>query len=461
MFKSKSKVRQKRIFTKSRRDRQRFSGLSAVASIILFILALELLTRIFVDLSGSRDEFATTEEKSDLEQAYSPTLVGSDTAETERAGLLVEPSLSVAYKLVGDRKSEYWQINPQGFRDRDPVTVTKPQDEIRIFLLGNSTAFGYGNPSNSATISAYLEARLQQRLAQQKTSPRLYKPDRLPFNKAERAKFADKPAKIKPGKYRVINAAVPGYASGNELAQVALQILKYKPDLIVVMDGYEDLLLAGDKEAVQFPANKKAGTEATDQITGVWHQLRDRSHLVRAIENNWFKSTDNSDNEFILQEETSQLVKHLPMDESQLQTRIDRYLEHQKQILNLSAAAQVPVIVALQPEITGREPSQLTDIEGEIAKELGRTYIDRMREAYPVMISAMQKLANAFPSNIKAIDLYKLTDKYPSPSFVDAIHLNESANKRVAEQLYYGISNFAKMQVVPQQAPAPAPRRKF
>jgi hypothetical protein len=45
-----------------------------------------------------------------------------------------------------------------------------------------------------------------------------------------------------------------------------------------------------------------------------------------------------------------------------------------------------------------------------------------------------------------------LTDKYPSPSFLDPIHLNELANEKAAEQLYYGIASMPKMQEKPQPA---------
>ena len=96
----------------------------------------------------------------------------------------------------------------------------------------------------------------------------------------------------------------------------------------------------------------------------------------------------------------------------------------------------------------------MTPTEGEIATELGRTYIKRMREIYPVAIAASQQLAKAYPKNLKVIDLYHMSDKYPSPSFTDPIHLNEEANKKVAEQLYYAISSLSKMQVAPEPATA-------
>ena len=163
----------------------------------------------------------------------------------------------------------------------------------------------------------------------------------------------------------------------------------------------------------------------------------------------------------MLDESSANLVKHLPQNETELQARADRYLNHQKQILNLSAAAQVPLVVALQPEITGRNPNQLTASEGKIATELGRKYIKQVKDSYPTLITAAKSLAQAYPSNMKVLDLYQLTDKYPSPSFIDAIHLNQAANEKVAEQLYYGIASMPKMQVTPKQAPKPPvyPRR--
>ncbi|MEM7757777.1 MAG: SGNH/GDSL hydrolase family protein [Cyanobacteria bacterium P01_A01_bin.40] len=457
----KSKVRERRIFTNRRRVRRRFSWLGAIASAALFLIVLELLTRIFIDISGKRNQFAQTEVPSELSEFYRLNFVESKSvaADEQQEGLLAQNTIAVGYELVPNQKSRYWQINEQGFRDDATVSLKKPQDEIRIFLLGGSTAFGYGNSNNSATISNHLQQRLQQRLQQQRSSPQLYKPDLLPFDKAEKQKHLAKPSQIKSGKYRVINAAVPGYASGNELAQVALQILKYQPDLIVILNGYSDLMLPSNQQAVPAPAGNYLANNA-NSIKTYFQQLiaplKNNSYLAKVAQNQWLSSpeTDPKAN-FLLNETTSRLVQHLPPDKIELQNRVNRYIENQKQILNLSAAARVPLVVAIQPEITGRNPSQLTDNEGEIATELGRTYIKQVRENYPLFTQAAFSLAQAFPQNIKAVDLYRLTDKYPSPSFVDAIHLNETANKKVAEQLYYAITTFSKMQVVPKQAPAP------
>ena len=456
----KYRAKERRIFTSRKRMRRRSNRLWGFASVLLFLLVLELLTRLFVDISGKRGEFAQKDVSSEKIQAYQLNFVNPELEQNlDPKALKAKSSLAVGYELLSKQESQYWQINEQGFRDRDPVPLVKPKDEIRIFLLGNSTAFGYGSTDNTATISEHLEKRLQERLQQQIASPNLYKPDVLPFDKVEKRKYQAKPSKIRQGKYRVINASVPGYASGNELARLALEVLKYKPDLVVALDGYEDLMLPSNKDAVQALQVNKTPDKPSSFVSYLSQSIEpieNKSYLAKIAQKRWLNNRQKTiQSDFLLNEQTSDLVRHLPPNQEELQLRIDRYLDHQKQILNLSAAAQIPLVVAMQPEITGRNPSQLTDTEGEIATELGRTYIKKMRNSYPVLIQATQQLARAFPQNMKVIDLYKLTEQYPSPSFLDPIHLNEAANQKVAEQLYYAISSLPKMQLVPKQAPPP------
>ena len=470
MFRSKSRSR--RIFTNRKPLRRHFSGLTAIVSVALFLLVLELLTRIFVDISGNRSKFAQADTSSEIAQAYKLQFVsrksvkdnGKNSGNLSQA-LLAQPSVSVGYRLLGSQANKYWQINEQGFRDRDTVPVAKPPGEIRIVMLGSSTAFGYGSASNEATISEQLEQRLAQRLQQQQASPQLYQPDILPRNAVEKKKYLAKPAKIKSGKYRVINASVPGYASGNELAQMALGILKYKPDLILVLNGYEDLMLPSNEEATAVPQSDAVEDSEglANYISQIIKPIENKSYLAKLVQKQWLNQQQDDDKaDLIINEKTANLVRHLSTEKTELQKRVDRYIDNQKQMLSLSAASRVPLVVALQPEITGRNPSQLTEAEGKIAQELGRTYIKKVRADYPVLIEQSKQLAQAFPSNLKAVDLYQLTDKYPSPSFTDAVHLNQAANEKVAEQLYYAIASFSKMQIAPKPSPAiPAPKYRY
>ena len=468
MFKSKS--RERLIFSSRKKGKRRskLSLLWVIVSLSLSLLVLELLARIFLDLSGNRGKFAQANDELDLINAYQLKFVNEqgDTYKTleTNGSLLAQRSLSVGYELVKEQDNSYWEINPQGFRDRDPVSTSKPKDEIRIFLLGGSTAFGYGSSSNETTIGEQLEVRLQQRLQQQKSSPQLYKPDVLPLDEAKRKKSLAKPSKIKPGKYRIINAAVPGYASGNELAQLALQILSYKPDLVIILDGYTDLMLSSREKAAQIP---QLEAYLDDAMAHFWayvnrslQPLEKNSYLVKIIQsslNNPQKSLEKTN--FILSNKTENLAQYLPQDEAELQKRVDRYIQNHQKILSFCVGARIPLIVATQPEITGRNPSKLGATESEITTKLGRKYLQEVKNSYPRFIAANQKLAQTFPHNLKAVNLYNLNDKYPTPSFIDAIHLSEAANQKIAEQLYYAIAAFPKMQVVPVQ-PKPKPKPK-
>ena len=465
MFKHRSRERFIFANRKTKRRRQ-FSWLWLIVSFSLFLLVIELLTRIFIDVSGKREEFNPTLAESPIISTYQLKFVGEDQQPLENIdnaeSLIAQRSLSAGYKLLGKQQSKYWQINEQGFRDREPLTVDKPADEVRIFLLGGSTAFGYGNSSNETTISEFLEARLEQRLAQQKSSPKLYQPDVLPYDENNRKQALAKPAKLKSGKYRVINAGVPGYASGNELAQLALSILQYKPDLIIVLDGYPDLMLDSEEKATEIPKLEQfLDNESTDfrvYVSQLVEPLRNYSYVVRIIQDQILVPKSSGEHTTLLfSEKLDKLAEYLPEDEAELKRRVERYFQHHKQIVSLSAGARIPLIIATQPEFTGRDATKLSEEEGEIATQLGRDYLQTVKNTYPQFIAASEKLGKAFPHNVKAISLYNLTDKYPTPSFIDAVHLTDEANKIAAEQLYYAISSLLKMQEVPRNPP-PKPK---
>ncbi|HHP7230865.1 MAG TPA: SGNH/GDSL hydrolase family protein [Xenococcaceae cyanobacterium] len=461
MFRSKPK---ERYLFATRRTRRRFSWIWFVVSAVLSLLVLELIARIFIDITGRRAEFDQVTAETDINRSYELKFV-NEQGETlplpaNAGALAVKPSLAVGYQLVTNQKNPYWKINEQGFRDLDSVSATKAPDEIRIFILGGSTAFGYGSSSNEAAIAEQLELRLQKRLQQQRQSPSFYKPDVLPLAETERQQAVAKPSKIKSGNYRVINAAVPGYASGNELAQLALQILNYKPDLLIVLNGYSDMMLDSQKPAVQIPQEEVYLDDAPSymraSVEKLLQPLETKSYLVKILQESVLKpQVSEAETNLLFNKPGNHLTAYAPQEAAELQRRVDRYFQNHKQLVSLAAGAGIPVIMVTQPEITGRNPTQLTPTEGEITTQLGREYIKTIKETYPRFVAANQYLEQIFPKNVKALNLYNLSDKYPSPSFIDAIHLTDNANTMVAEQLYYAIAALPKMQLVPRVPPQP------
>jgi hypothetical protein len=115
--------------------------------------------------------------------------------------------------------------NSQGFRRDEDVPLVKPAGTYRIFLMGASTAYGMGGLwphlqtkyavlKNSQTIDAYLQQQLRAAL---------------------------------PGRnIEVINAAITSTWTHHELIYLNQTILKYHPDMILFLDGYNDFYFTNE-----------------------------------------------------------------------------------------------------------------------------------------------------------------------------------------------------------------------
>ncbi len=225
--------------------------LAVGALIVLSVpIALECFARLITGVTGVADEFNQIDEPEAV-TAYRLDLrtpQGRPVTPEDLPGQLAATYHPlVAYRLVPDRNTSYWSINSSGFRDDDEIAVEKPEGEIRIALLGGSMAFGQLSSSNDTTIAEQLEKRLNDRVARQQDSPEDFQPERLPFFADRVSEVLALPPRIQPETYRVINAAVPGYASGNELAWYVQHVAAYDPDIVVMLDGYADLILPGDR----------------------------------------------------------------------------------------------------------------------------------------------------------------------------------------------------------------------
>jgi hypothetical protein len=456
MFKTKS-YRSSYSYSKNHRQK-RISPRWLILSIPLGLILLEILTRILVNFFGQSEELAAYQGEPPQVNAYRLQFVDENGESYDalpvRGSLVAEKHLALGYQLLGNQQNKYWQINDRGFRDDKPLPLAKPKDEIRIFVLGGSTAFGQGNTTNKATINSKLQALFQQRLQQQKSSPKQYRPDVLPFFKPEGLKYLGLSPKIRSGNYRIINAAVPGYTSGNEMVQLALEILPYKPDAIVVLDGYADLLLPSDETAADIPQLENFMQNPIEHFRAYlqtsaqyWFQ---ESYLVKAAQN-WLLRPEPSlaEKTLGLTQKANSLAEYLPQDEAELKRRVDRYRQNQIKMAQFSTQAGIPLIIAVQPEITGRPENRILEDEKAIVRDLGEDYRQKTQKYYPRLSQSIKDLEKAFPKNVKVLNLYNLSDKSSAPLFSDAIHLTEQANTAVAGQIYNSLIQFQQMQVIP------------
>jgi hypothetical protein len=101
-------------------------------------------------------------------------------------------------------------INSMQFRYRREIDVPKPNNVCRIFLTGNSTAFGSGASSNETTIGGYLEAYLNE----------------APL--------------LRDIRCEVITAAAGAWSSTHERILIENRLVDLEPDIVISFSGHTD-----------------------------------------------------------------------------------------------------------------------------------------------------------------------------------------------------------------------------
>ncbi|ERN41929.1 hypothetical protein KR51_00014650 [Rubidibacter lacunae KORDI 51-2] len=449
--------------SKKKPPRSRWWVWAAVLGVPAGILLAEVLLRSVVDTADRDATFARHGNEAEV-AAYTlqfQTRAGEPLAGQPQSGqIAVRREPAVGYALVANQQTDFWQLNEQGFRATEPLPLAKPDGELRIFILGGSAAFGYWNADNDATIAVHLEQQLNARLESQQQSPEQFQPQRLPYFIPDKREALEKTPRVQGERARVVNAAVPGYASGNQLAQLALEILPYRPDAVVAIGGFRDLILPADAEMTDIPqldaylGNTKQHAQTAIAFS-LGQQVR-RSYLARAVEF-WFLGTELTASGHTLigaaveGPTEGSLEDRLPATEAELTARIERYRRHLEQAVRFGASARVPIIAVLQPEISGRGPlEEFSESERAIAEDLGTAYFDRVRRSYPPLAEAANELGNTFPSNITVLNLHDLYADFEEPAFVDAIHLTEAANYRLAERVFETLVGLPPLQLVPR-----------
>jgi len=186
---------------------------------------------------------------------------------------------ALSYTLKPNMQYEFEHIhvviNSQGLRD-DPISLEKPRGVYRILGLGDSVTFGW-QVGQGETYLARLESMLN----------------------------TDDPSR----RYEVINAGVPAYNLGNELAYLKEYGIRYQPDLVIVgfcvlndADGVQ-AVYARNGNIASVPLDSPfAPTDAGGVVARIKGFLRRKSYLYHFVtqqygmlRSRWRKSSQTSD----------------------------------------------------------------------------------------------------------------------------------------------------------------------
>lgn len=135
-------------------------------------------------------------------------------------------------------------INSNGFRGKE-YSIEKPNNTIRVLVLGDSVAFGWGVNENE-TFSVVLEKMLNS--------------------------DAQK-------KYEVLNLAVPGYNTEQEVEMLKTKGLKYNPDIIIIAYHRNDVTNSTEERELADAYYRKIfanATEAYKEIPKDFSLLREK-----------------------------------------------------------------------------------------------------------------------------------------------------------------------------------------
>lgn len=423
-------------------------------------VGIELLTRLVAHATGTRDRL-TANPASDVIDSYQLRFVSREgqpyAGLPDGGGLNAVRDPLLGYRLVGNQQSSFWQINDSGFRDDEPVPSTKAAGEIRIFVLGGSTAFGQLSSNNQTTFASKLETRLNDQVAQQRANPAQFQPSALPFRADQVQKALALPPRIRDGQYRVVNAAVPGYASGNDLAMLTQRVAAYNPDFVVVMGGYADLMLPSADRGSDVPGleqyltgeSRSFGAQLRQQTQAWFDQL----YMVQGVKRYGLQQQQTEPRlaePLNLYSPTldATLNDRLPADQAELDQRIDRYGRHLRQMVNWAAANRKRLIIAIEPEISSRQPEALTPEESAILAELDNAYLEQMRTGFAGLATVANQ-AITQSANAQVLNFYPLYEDFAGQAFQSPAGLTDEAYTLISDRLYEAIASQVSLQPQP------------
>ncbi len=419
------------------------------------VIGSEILLRLMVGASGKAGElagyFGEPASVSDYRLQVN-TSAGNPVSGTAWGELKVRPSPTMGYELIPNQKTNTVEINAQGFRANQSIPLAKPSNEVRVLIVGSSAAFGTLTPDNGATIASLLETQLNQQVKDQQANAKKFRPDVLPYFADEMEKALRLPPKIREGQYRVINAAVPGYLASNVQSQ--LSSLDYQPDIVVLIDGYSDLLAPSDRPVATLSSVDNLLSDASGHfLSSLGNNLNgflNHLYLIKAW-NAWIiKPNPRSELLADTSNTTGSLTDRLSTDPDELQKRIDRRTRALVGIEKLTSLRKIPFVVGIQPEVSQLKSPSSDDTK--ILKDLDNGYPKLIQDQYAKLIQSQKTVKGITSLSFQdAIDKASST-KGDSHLFYDAIHPRIPLIKTIATTIQTTIGPQLQVQPKPFNA---------
>jgi len=272
-------------------------------------------------------------------------------------------------------------INNFGFRGND-INYEKLENTYRIFVVGGSTTYGAGSTNDNTTIPGYLQTLLNQK--------------NLKYN------------------IEVINAGISAYFSLTETNLIKNKLIDFKPDLIIVYDGWNDI-----ETDIDFHLGETYQTSFIDDSIQNLNEIVPDYQSPKILRSIQAKLKQMNMNE----ETNSEFV----FDGTKIPQKIKLWKERWTDICNMGSNEGFDVIITLQP-LAGSGNKLLSDQENKYYEKRMSHFIDY----YSLYGEALIELDNSC-TNVK--DLRFAFDDYTDTILYDGGHVVSKGNEIIANEM--------------------------
>jgi len=334
--------------------------------VLVFFAVLEVLLGIY-EYYNPRCDFMTNPISQDLDYE-----IRKDTCQMWKIHkIYIDPDTGISQN-VPNQHFQSFNINSHGFRGPE-IFKEKPDETFRIFVVGGSTTFAIRSLSDQYTIPGYLQQK---------------------FNESSSEK-----------KIEIINAGISAITSTDELQLIKTKIIEFEPDLIIIYDGFNDV--------VNFPGKTK-NKRNDDSITQIW-----KKHLS-------FYNTPYVFGGIIADAKRSVTPYLINTD---FPKKVQVWKTNLISICELGDQKGFKTLIFLQPFL-GTGNKTLTEHEKELFVQ---PYSGQFVSGYELFANELADLENYCS---KTTDLRNIFDDEKHDIYFDRPHVSSDSNKKIAEKIF-------------------------
>jgi lysophospholipase L1-like esterase len=282
-----------------------------------------------------------------------------------------------------DQHSPTININSHGFRGPE-ISLEKPDNTYRIFMVGGSTTFGTASTSDETTITGFLQKK---------------------FNELQ-IEF----------KIEIINAGIGGADSAREVYYINNILNEFNPDMYIIYDGYNDAVR--ELEYGEFGEGRvdilgSAKTSKNSFKFSNYPQYR-TPFMIHDI---LFYNVDSYD-----------VDRYVNPDD--FQKKVELWENRWSETCKTNNEKNIKMIIMVHPILGGGDRKLSQDEELMLSKS----------EYHKTVIKTVDLMANKLDelnkNCDKTMDLLYSLDGIVEPIQYDLVHVNDVGNKVIAEKIY-------------------------